>query len=468
MGRKRKKRDAEGQMLLFIDYRRNLTTEGGEVKSRGTVGQGSQKPVKEASRLGRTEDLMERAADWANLDRAWKRVRANKGKGGVDGVSVDEFERKAWPEIRNIRDEMLEERYAPTAVRGVQIPKPNGGVRQLGIPTIRDRIVQQALAQVLTPMYETVFSESSYGFRPNRRAHDAVRRGSAHVAEGYGVVVDLDLEKFFDKVNHDRLLARLAGDIADGRVTRLVGRFLKVGLMENGVCQARKEGTPQGGPLSPLLANIVLDELDKELERRGHRFCRYADDCNIYVKTQKAGERVMKSLVRFITGRLRLKVNETKSKVAPSAQCTFLGYTIGTQGKLWIAEKSKKRMMERLRIITTRNRGRKLEAVIRELNAYLTGWLAYFRYATASHFLREAGRNLRRRLRCYRLKQCKRRIGIARCLTRLGMRPNDAWKVAMSRKGWYRKADAPQVKVYMNNAWFGKLGLVPLVIKPID
>ena len=199
MGRKRKKRDAEGQMLLFIDYRRNLTTEGGEVKSRGTVGQGSQKPVKEASRLGRTEDLMERAADLANLDRAWKRVRANKGKGGVDGVSVDEFERKAWPEIRNIRDEMLEERYAPTAVRGVQIPKPNGGVRQLGIPTIRDRIVQQALAQVLTPMYETVFSESSYGFRPNRRAHDAVRRGSAHVAEGYGVVVDLDLEKFFDK-----------------------------------------------------------------------------------------------------------------------------------------------------------------------------------------------------------------------------------------------------------------------------
>ena len=465
MGNKRKKRDAEGQMLLFIDYCRNLTVEGGEVKSRDAAGQGSQKPVKEGSRLGETKDLMERAADLANLNRAWTRVKANKGKGGIDGVSVDEFGRKAWREIRRIREEMLEGKYEPAAVRGVQIPKPSGGVRQLGIPTIRDRIVQQALAQVLTPKYDRVFSESSYGFRPNRRAHDAVKRGSAYVADGYSTVVDLDLEKFFDKVNHDRLLARLAEDIADGRVTRLIGKFLKVGLMGNGVCQIRREGTPQGGPLSPLLANIVLDELDRELERRGHRFCRYADDCNIYVKSQKAGERVMRSITQFITRKLRLKVNEAKSKVAPSAQCTFLGYTIGTKGKLWIAEKSKERMRNRLKAITTRNRGRKLEAIIRELNTYLTGWLEYFKHASASHFLRETGRNLRRRIRCYRLKQCKRKVGIVRYLMGLGMKPNEAWKVAKSRKGWFRKADAPQVKVYMNNAWFGKLGLVPLVIK---
>ena len=465
MGRKRKKREAEGQMDLFIDYCRNLTAGGGEVERRDNDAQGSQKPVKEGKRLGGTENLMERVADLANLNRAWMKVRANKGKGGIDGETIEKFESKAWPHICEIRREMLEEMYEPTAVRGVQIPKPNGGVRQLGIPTIRDRIVQQALAQVMSPIYEGVFSESSYGFRPNRRAHDAVRRGSAYVAEGYQTVVDLDLEKFFDKVNHDRLLARLARDMDDRRITRLIGKFLKVGLMEDGVCQTRREGTPQGGPLSPLLANIVLDELDKELERRGHRFCRYADDCNIYVKSQKAGERVMGSITRFITGKLRLKVNEAKSKVAPSTQCTFLGYTIGTKGRLWIAEKSKERMRSRLKAITTRNRGRKLEAIIRELNTYLTGWLAYFKYATASHFLRETGRNLRRRIRCYRLKQCKRKIGIVRYLTGLGMKPNEAWKVAKSRKGWFRKSDAPQVKVYMNKTWFDELGLVPLAIK---
>jgi group II intron reverse transcriptase/maturase len=228
-----------------------------------------------------TENLIEKVADTNNLWEAWRRVRANKGSSGIDGQSIEEFERKALSLILEIQKRLLAEKYKPTAVRVVQIPKPNGGTRQLGIPTVKDRIVQQAMAQVISPLYERVFSESSYGFHPNRSAHQAVKQGSAYVAEGYTIVVDLDLEKFFDEVNHTRLMARQARDIKDRRVLRLIVKFLKAGLMQNGVCTRREQGTPQGGPLSPLLANIVLDELDKELERRGHRFCRYADDCNI-------------------------------------------------------------------------------------------------------------------------------------------------------------------------------------------
>lgn len=362
MGRKRKKRDAEGQMTF--DLCGNLTAEGGEVKGRDTLGQGSQTPMKRKHEPVRGEDLMGRIADLGNLARAWRRVKANKGSGGIDGETVAKFDEKAWTHLNEIRSRLLDGDFKPVAVRGVEIPKPNGGKRQLGIPTVKDRIVQQAVAQVLTPRYERVFSESSHGFRPNRSAHDALRRGSAYVAEGYSTVVDLDLEKFFDKVNHDRLMARLARDIGDSRVLRLVLAFLKAGLMKDGVCQIREEGAPQGGPLSPLLANIVLDELDKELERRGHRFCRYADDCNIYVRSQRAGERVMESITRFITRRLRLKVNEEKSKVAPSRECTYLGYTIGSNGQLRIAPKSKEKMRARQKELTARNRGWSLDKVV--------------------------------------------------------------------------------------------------------
>ena len=363
-----------------------------------------------------------------------------------------------------MQKQLLAEQYKPVAVRGVRIPKQNGGTRQLGIPTVKDRIVQQAVAQVLSPLYERVFSESSFGFRPKRSAHQALKQGSAYVEGGYSTVVDLDLEKFFDKVNHTRLMARLARDIGDGRLLRLILKFLKAGLMQNGVCRRREEGTPQGGPLSPLLANIVLDELDKELERRGHRFCRYADDCNIYVKSQKAGERVMESIKRFITRKLRLKVNETKSKVAKSGECTFLGYTIGNGGKLWIAKKSKERMKKRIKELTRRNRGRKLETVIGELNRTLGGWLVYFRLANAKDWCSETERWLRRKLRCYRLKQCKRRIGIARFLMENGCMEYQAWELAMSRKGWYRMALSPQAHKAMGAVWFRRLGLIPIAI----
>lgn len=282
--------------------------------------------------------------------------------------------------------------------------------------------------------------------------------------EGCSTVVDLDLEKFFDKVNHTRLMARLASDVKDGRLLRLILKFLKAGLLQNGVCRRREEGTPQGGPLSPMPANIVLDELDKELERRGHRFCRYADDSNIYARTQKAGERVMESIKRFITRKHRLKVNEAKRKVAKSGECAFLGYTIGSGGKLWTAKKSKERMKKRIKGLTRRNRGRKLEAVIGELNKTLGGWPVYFRLANAKNWCGETEQWLRQKLRCYRLKQCKRRIGIARFLMENGYREYQAWELAMSRKGWYRMALSSQAHKAMGAEWFKRLGLIPIAI----
>lgn len=461
MGKKRKKRDAEGQMTF--DLRDNLSAEGGEVKGRDTLGQGSQTPVKRKHEPVRREDLMGKIADLGNLTRAWRRVKANKGSGGIDGETVAKFDEKAWAHLNEIRSGLLDGGFKPMAVRGVEIPKPNGGKRQLGIPAVKDRVVQQAVAQALAPRYERVFSESSHGFRPNRSAHDALRRGSAYVAEGYSTVVDLDLEKFFDKVNHDRLMARLARDIWDSRVLRLVLSFLKAGLMKDGVCQSREEGTPQGGPLSPLLANIVLDELDKELERRGHRFCRYADDCIILVRTPRAGERVMEGITRFIERKLRLKVNKAKSKVAPSRECKFLGYTIGGKGQLRISKESKARMTDRLKAVTKRNQGREFDAVIREINAFLRGWLNYYGLASAKVWLTETEAWLRRRLRCYRLKQCKRRFAIAKFLMKSGLPEWRAWLLAMSRKGWYRMSVSPQAAEAMSNKWFADMGLIPLV-----
>ena len=462
MGRTRRKRDGESQMTF--DFGVNLTAEGGEVKSRDALAQGSQKPVKRKQEPAYTEDLMGRIADLGNLVRAWGRVKANKGSGGIDGETVRAFDGKAWTYLREMRRELLEGNFKPVAVRGVRIPKPSGGKRQLGIPTVRDRIVQQAVAQVIMPRYERVFSESSCGFRPNRSAHDALRRASACVAEGYSTAVDLDLEKFFDKVNHDRLMARLARDLRDSRVLRLILAFLKAGLMQDGVCRRRDEGTPQGGPLSPLLANVVLDELDKELERRGHKFCRYADDCIILVRSQKAGERVKESITRFVTRKLRLKVNEEKSKVAPSRECTFLGYVVGKGGVLRISLKSRERMTNRLKGLTKRNRGRKFEAVIGDINLYLRGWLNYYRLASAKSWLKETEVWLRRRLRGYRLKQCKRRFAIAKFLMRGGVPKWRAWLLAMSRKGWYRRAGSPQAAEAMNNAWFAEMGLIPLAL----
>ena len=467
MGRKRRKSEAPGQLEIDWTACGGLpAAQGGGVESRRSAAQGSQKPVA-GCRFEGTETLMEEVASMPNLVRAWKRVRANKGSCGVDGESVAAYGERAGERLLEMRERLLGGTYRPSAVRGVEIPKPSGGVRQLGIPTVEDRIVQQALAQRLAPRYEAVFSESSYGFRPGRGAHDALRKGAEHVAEGYSVVVDLDLEKFFDRVNHDRLMARLARDIGDKRVLRLTRQFLTAGLMKDGVCQRREEGTPQGGPLSPLLANVVLDELDKELERRGHRFCRYADDCNIYVKTRKAGERVMEGARRFIERKLRLKVNEAKSRVAPSRECKFLGYTIGDGGQLRVAAKSKERMRAKLKALTKRNRGRSLAEVIGEVNRFAAGWLEYFRLAAAKRWLAETEGWLRRRLRCYRLKQCKRRIGVARFLMGCGCREDQAWMLAMSRKGWYRKSVSPQANSAMNTVWFRLQGLRPLALPTV-
>jgi len=409
-----------------------------------------------------TSDLMERICERENLNRAYKRVKANKGAPGVDGMSVKEM--YEW--LREHKEELiaglLEGNYEPQPVRGVEIEKPGGGKRQLGIPTVVDRLVQQAILQVLEEIVDPTFSESSYGFRRGRNAHQAVKRAAEYVAEGRVVVVDIDLEKFFDRVNHDILMSRLARRVEDKRLLRIVRRFLEAGMMSNGVCTERNEGTPQGGPLSPLLANLLLDELDQELERRGHCFCRYADDCNIYVWTHKAGERVMASMSRFLEGRLRLRVNRKKSAVAYVEERQFLGYRLLRDGRLGIAPRSLERLKRRIREITRRNRGISLEQMIEELNAHLTGWVTYFRYAACKTHLQRLDQWIRRKLRCVRLKQRKRTKPIADFLRSLGVPEWSAWLLALSGKGWWRKSGSPQAHQAMNKAWFRTQGLVSL------
>src|SRR3954471_14925432 len=320
-----------------------------------------------------TEQLMEEVCDRGNLVRAWKRVRQNKGSPGVDGMTIDDtkdYLREHWPSIRS---QLLKGTYQPRPVKRVEIPKPDGGVRKLGVPCVVDRLIQQAVLQVLQERWDPTFSEHSYGFRPGRSAHQAVAQAQRYVAEGYSVVVDLDLEKFFDRVNHDGLMARVAARVSDKRVLRLIRAFLTAGMMEDGLVSPVEEGVPQGGPLSPLLSNLVLDDLDKELERRGHRFCRYADDCNIYVQSQRAGERVMASVTRFLTERLRLKVNVSKSAVGRPKDRKFLGFrfTRGKEIKRAIAPKSLSRFKGRIRELTDRHCGRSVDDVVKHLSRYL-------------------------------------------------------------------------------------------------
>jgi RNA-directed DNA polymerase len=407
--------------------------------------------------------LMERIVDPSNLKRAYSRVVGNKGAPGIDGMTVKEL--RDW--IIEHRDEfigsLLDGSYQPQPVRGVQIPKGNGDMRQLGIPTVVDRLVQQAFAQVLSDDFDPTFSSSSYGFRPGRSAHDALRSAAAQVEAGCGWVVDLDLEKFFDRVNHDILMSRLARRITDKRVLRIIRRFLQAGMMQHGVCVRSAEGTPQGGPLSPLLANLLLDEFDKELERRGHRFCRYADDCNIYVASAKAGERVMLSVTNFLENRLRLRVNRGKSAVARPAERKFLGYRILAGGRLTIAPKSLMSAKSRIRQITRRTRGRSLPTVIRELNQFTTGWVAYFRLAAAKNPLGSLDEWIRRRLRCIRLKHLKRVRSIATFLLQRGIKRDHAWATAASGKGWWRLAKTPATHRAMNLDWFQDQGLRSLL-----
>jgi len=418
-----------------------------------------------------TARLMEQVCEAENLNRAYARVKANKGSPGVDGMSVKQL--GGWIRLHKheLIASLLDGSYQPQPVRGVQIPKPGGkGMRQLGIPTVVDRLVQQAIGQVLETILDPTFSASSYGFRPGRSAHDALAKAKEYVAEGRVIVVDIDLEKFFDKVNHDILMARLGRWVGDKRMLRIIGRFLRAGLMQNGVCASRDEGTPQGGPLSPLLANLLLDDLDKELEKRGHRFCRYADDCNIYVQSKAAGERVLSSVTQFLERKLRLRVNRDKSAVAFVLERKFLGHRLlpglrraqSSRGKLGIAPQSLARAKERLRRLTGRSRGVSLEQVIGEINEFVVGWVTFFRHAACKTHLLEMDQWLRRRLRCLRLKQCKRTKTIAAFLQRLGVPKDRAWVGASSGKGWWRCADTPPVHEGMNRAWFVSLGLVSL------
>lgn len=409
-----------------------------------------------------TQNLMERVVLPSNLNTAYRRVKANKGSAGIDGMTVDELS----PWLSNHKGQLIEQlvtgTYTPQQIRGVQIPKPTGGVRQLGIPTVVDRLVQQAILQVLEPILDSTFSPASHGFRPGYSAHTALKQAQGHVAAGHTIVVDMDLEKFFDRVNHDVLMSRLYRWIGDKRLLRIIRRFLEAGMLQNGVKVRRVEGTPQGGPLSPLLANLLLDDLDRELERRGHRFCRYADDCNIYVRSKQAGERVIQSITRFLEAKLRLRVNQAKSAVAHVQGRKFLGYRLLRGGRLGIAPASLKRVKDRIRQITRRNRGVSMEKVVRELNEYLTGWVTYFRYAQCRNHLKQLDQWVRRKVRCYRLKQRKRAKPIADFLMAQGVPEWRSWLLALSGKGWWRMAGSPQANEAMPIQWFQQIGLINL------
>jgi RNA-directed DNA polymerase len=413
-----------------------------------------------------TMDLMEQVCDPKNLLRAYRRVRSNKGKPGVDGMTVHELADWLREHSEALTTSLLEGTYRPQPVRGVLIPKPGGGQRQLGIPVVVDRLVQQMILQVLEPIFDPTFSDSSYGFRPARSPHMALEQARQYVNwEGREFVVDLDLEKFFDRVNHDILMSRIARRIGDKRLLRIIRGFLQAGLMQEGVCVSREEGTPQGGPLSPLLANLLLDDLDQLLESRGHRFCRYADDCNIYVRSMAAGNRVMESVVRFLEGKLKLKVNRDKSAVAPVGERKFLGHRLLLNGKLGISPKSVNNAKDKIRQITRRNRGVSFAKVIEELNSFLSGWILYYRYAACRGELQRLDEWIRRKLRCYRLKQRKRSKSAADFLRSLGLPRCEAVPLASSGKGWWRLCNCRPVKAALTNAWFCTQGLVSLVLK---
>ncbi len=421
--------------------------------------------VKGAGERGRAlaEGLMEAILSHDNIKRAYKQVKKNKGVAGIDQMPVEEF--AAWYSRQGefLLETLYSGTYQPQGVKQVEIPKPDGGKRKLGIPTVTDRIIQQAIAQVLIPIYENKFSSHSYGFRPGRNALQALKKGSGYVEDGRLIVVDIDLKTFFDVVHHDRLMHRLMETIGDKRLLRLIRKYLQSGIMMDGVMGQRTEGTPQGSPLSPLLSNIVLDELDKELEGRGHKFVRYADDCNIYVRSQEAGGRVMRSVSNFIESKLKLIVNKEKSRVCEVNQAKFLGYTIQQNGILTIAEKSVDRLKKKVRTITKRNRGIKLEQVVSELNQALRGWLNYFQHAKCQWALKDLDGWIRRKLRCYRLKQCKRAITIQRFLESRGVDGWQSWILALSGKGHWRKSGCPQVHQAMGNKWFDEeLGLFNL------
>lgn len=406
---------------------------------------------------------MEQVVDRANMQRAYQRVVRNKGAAGVDGLGVSELGdllKRHWP---SIKAKLLDGQYQPALVRAVSIPKPSGGERQLGIPTVLDRLIQQAMHQVLSPLFEPMFSEHSYGFRPGRSAHQAVKAAQTHVANGHDWVVDLDLEQFFDRVNHDVLLSRLRRVINDRRILKLIHKYLKTGMMMDGLQSPRREGMPQGGPLSPLLSNILLTDLDRELEARGHRFVRYADDVVIYVRSERAGQRVLKSVQQFVHSKLKLKVNETKSAVARPSNRTFLGYTITTRGELRISMQSRKRLKQALKQLLRGARGRSIAYTVDQLNPVLRGWAAYFKLAAGKTALETLDGWIRRSLRCIVWRQWKRPRTRERMLMRLGLVKERAWRSSVNGRGPWWNAGASHMNAALPKQSFDRLGLVSLL-----
>lgn len=414
-----------------------------------------------------SEQPMEEVIERENRREALRRVKANKGSPGVDGMTVEEIEgylEEHWPAIR---EQLLSGSYKPQPVKRVEIAKPEGGMRKLGIPTVLDRFIQQAVMQVLQRRWDLTFSPHSYGFRPKRSAHQAVAQAQQYIAEGYRWVVDIDLEKFFDRVNHDKLMGEVAKRITDKRMLKLLRAYLNAGVMENGLVSSMEEGTPQGGPLSPWLSNILLDELDGELEKRGHRFVRYADDCNVYVRSQRAGRRVMESLAKFIVVRLKLRVNSEKSAVGQPWQRKFLGFsfTANREPKRRIAPQAVKRFKQRVRKLTRRTRGVRLEEMVKQLAVYLCGWREYFVFCQTPSILQRLEEWVRRRLRAKVWKQWKRSKRRFAELRKRGVDRRQAAQTAGSAHGPWRLANSPALKMALPNAYFNSLGLPPLVTR---
>src|SRR5262250_417239 len=458
------KDDQQQNIRKQPDFSDGLT---GEAREAGGEETESSRATSEPENPVRTDSLMEEVCERDNLKQALRQVKTNKGSAGIDRMIVDQladYLRQHWPAIR---EQLLSGTYEPKPVRRVEIPKPDGGVRKLGIPTVLDRFIQQSVMQVLQRRWDSTFSDHSYGFRPGRSAHQAVEQAQQYIAEGNRFVVDLDLEKFFDRVNHDRLMAKIAERISDKRLLQLIRAFLRAGVMENGLVSPVDEGTPQGGPLSPLLSNIVLDEFDRELERRELRFARYADDSNIYVRSRRAGERVMKSLTRFITTKLKLKVNERKSAVAEPWKRKFLGFSFtgGPTPKRRIAPKAVLRFKERVRELTSRTRGVSIDRMAEELARYLRGWLGYFGNCETPSVLRHLEEWTRRRLRSAIWKQWKRGTTRFAELRTRGVGKDLAATTAGSAHGPWQLANSPALALALPNAYFASLGIPPFTAR---
>lgn len=441
----------------------------GGVELRSNRGEPSIAPAYANGEDGRevnTVELLEKVLHRDNLNLAYKRVKKNGGSHGIDGMGVDELLPYLREHGESIRERIREGKYRPEPVRRVEIPKPDGGVRLLGIPTVLDRMIQQAIAQVLTLIFEKEFSNHSYGFRPGRNAQQAIRQARAHINEGYKVVVDIDLEKFFDRVNHDKLMSLLSKRVADKRLLRLIRSYLEAGVMLGGLVSATEEGTPQGGPLSPLLSNVMLHDLDKELERRGHRFCRYADDSNIYVRSMRAGQRVMAGISKYIEERLKLKVNRKKSAVDYPQRRKFLGFSFYRKQeeiRVRIHPKSLKRFKDKVRAITSRSNAWDMEARIKKLNQAIQGWIGYFSMADMRGHCQTLDEWIRRRLRMCYWKQWKK-IGTKHDnLVRLGLDDRKAWQYANTRKGYWHTSNSPILSTTLNNSYFRRIGYIGLL-----